>query len=67
MLEFETLSDLDQAAILARLLARLGDARCNTIDDLADKRDSAVTQIWIEVCQEAGAPICTLPSRLRRT
>ena len=67
MLEFETLPDLDQAAILARLLARLGDAGCNTIDDLADKRDSAVTQIWIEVCQEAEAPIFTLPSRLRRT
>jgi hypothetical protein len=65
MTEFESLSDADQAAIMARTLNRLTASKCRTIDELASREQITVTELWANLCREAHAPESTIPARLR--
>lgn len=67
-MQFETLPDIDQAALGAELLRALSDnADCFTIDDLAAKRGRTTLELWASLCAEVGIAECTIPVRVRRT
>jgi len=66
MCEFETLPEVDQAAIMALALGRLASyPGCQTIDDLAALGEVTPDDLWADICSDAAAPECNIPVRLR--
>jgi hypothetical protein len=66
MCEFETLPEVDQAAIMAMALGRLASyPGCQTIDDLAALGEVTPHDLWADICSDAAAPECSIPVRLR--
>jgi len=66
MCEFETLPQVDQAAIMAMALGRLASyPGCQTIDDLAALGEVTPDDLWADICSDAAAPECSIPVRLR--
>jgi len=64
MKEFDELPEPDQAALLVKLLLAMTEAGCGTIEELACRRDRAVTDVWKDLCAQVNQAECVAPRRL---
>jgi hypothetical protein len=63
-MEFEELSDLDQARALAAVLDAFTKDDCRTIQQWATVRSITPQEAWDEVLAGQDIPACRMPSRL---
>ena len=50
--------------ILARLIVAMKSAKVPSIDELAAKNGQTLEETWASLCEDSGAPLCTIPHRV---
>jgi hypothetical protein len=53
-----------QCEILAKLIERLGQSKCYTLEGLAAKEGKSVEAVWGEICEACDTELCTIPYRV---
>jgi hypothetical protein len=61
---FEDLSGELGNEILARLIVEMDSDDVACIEELAAKRGQTIEEAWASLCEDSGAPICTIPHRV---
>jgi hypothetical protein len=50
--------------ILTRLIVAMKSAKVPSIDELAAKNGQTLEETWASLCEDSGAPLCTIPHRV---
>jgi hypothetical protein len=64
MIDFEDLPQAKGNEILARLIVAMKSESVSSIEELAAKRGQVLEEVWAGLCEDSGAPICTIPHRV---
>jgi hypothetical protein len=50
--------------ILARLIVEMDSDEVTCIEELAAKHGQTTEEAWANLCEDSGAPLCTIPHRV---
>ena len=64
MKDFDDLPGEMGSRILARLIVAMKNAKVRSIEALAAKNGQTLEETWASLCEDSGAPLCTIPHRV---